>query len=91
VESGNGRLAAQQLVFGDPAQTEVRDTCRAFLAAQGHGVAGLRAPVLVSRRVSALSPEDRRAFVAETDAGALVPGCRRHGPFGGSGGRWGGW
>jgi hypothetical protein len=72
VESGNGRVGALRLVFGDPALAEVAASYRAFLAAQGHDVTGMRAPVLVSRRVSALSPEERRAFVAEANGRATL-------------------
>lgn len=72
VESGNGRTLALRRAYADPALAGVADAYRAFLAAQGHDVAGLRRPVLVSRRVSALSPEERRAFVAEANGRATL-------------------
>jgi hypothetical protein len=72
VESGNGRVAALRVVYADPALAEVRDAYRAFLVAQGYDVAGLANPVLVSRRISALSPEERRTFVAEANGRATL-------------------
>ncbi|MCX8133164.1 MAG: hypothetical protein N3D18_04265 [Roseococcus sp.] len=68
VESGNGRVLALRRVYALPELAEVAEAYRAFLAAQGFDLSGYRAPVLVSRRVSALTPEERRAFVAEANS-----------------------
>lgn len=67
VESGNGRVMALRQIFRDPALAEQRDRYLAFLRSRGEAVDGLREPVLVSSRVSALSPAERRAFVAEAN------------------------
>jgi hypothetical protein len=72
VESGNGRTLALRRAYADPALRETAAAYRAFLAAQGHDVAGMKKPVLISRRVSALSPEERRAFVAEANGRATL-------------------
>jgi hypothetical protein len=68
VESGNGRVLALRQVYGNPANAERAAAYRAMLAAQGHDVTGFAAPVLVSRRVTALAPDERRAFVREANA-----------------------
>lgn len=68
VESGNGRVAALRRVFGDPALEAQRGAYLDWLRAQGFDVDGFSRPVLVSRRVSALSPDERRAFVAEANS-----------------------
>jgi hypothetical protein len=72
VESGNGRVLALREVFGNPALAQVADAYRSFLAAQGYDLAGIRNPVLISRRVSALSPAERRAFVQEANGRATL-------------------
>lgn len=68
VESGNGRVLALRRVYGDPNLKRQAEAYRAFLRAAGHDVDGMEAPVLISRRVSALTPEERRAFVREANA-----------------------
>jgi hypothetical protein len=68
VESGNGRVLALRQVYGDPQNAARVEAYRAMLAAQGHDVTGFQAPVLVSRRVSALAPDERRAFVREANS-----------------------
>lgn len=68
VESGNGRVLALRQVYGNPANAKRAAAYRAMLAAQGHDVSGFAAPVLVSRRVTALAPDERRAFVREANA-----------------------
>lgn len=72
VESGNGRVGALRVVYGDPALAEVRDAYRAFLLAQGYDLTGIANPVLVSRRISGLSPAERRSFVAEANGRATL-------------------
>lgn len=68
VESGNGRVAALRRVFDDPALAAQRDAYLDWLAGQGLEAAGFRKPVLVSRRVSALTPAERVAFVREANS-----------------------
>ncbi len=72
VESGNGRVAALRRVYGDNSLSQVAEAYRDFPARQGFDVAGIEQPVLVSRRVSAPSPEERRAFVAEANGRATL-------------------
>lgn len=68
VESGNGRVLALRRVYGDPARAEQREAYRAWLEAQGFDVSGVQQPVLIARRTSALSPDERRAFVQEANS-----------------------
>lgn len=68
VESGNGRVLALRQVYGTPENAARAEAYRASLIAAGHDVSGFTAPVLVSRRVTALSPDERRAFVRETNS-----------------------
>lgn len=67
VESGNGRVMALRTAFGDPALAEQAGAYRAWLERQGFDLTGFERPVLVSRRVSALSPTERQAFVREAN------------------------
>ena len=62
MESGNGRTAALAKVYGDPALADQAQRYRDFLQQQGYDTTGKANPVLISRRVSDLSPEDRQAF-----------------------------
>jgi hypothetical protein len=68
VESGNGRVLALRRVYGDPNLSAQAAAYRAFLKAGGHDVDGMEAPMLVARRVSALTPDERRAWVKEANA-----------------------
>jgi hypothetical protein len=72
VESGNGRVLALRQVYGREELAETRAAYRAFLEARGFAVEGMRQPVLISRRISALTPEQRRAFVAEANGRATL-------------------
>jgi hypothetical protein len=67
VESGNGRVMALRTAFDDPALAEQAGAYRAWLEAQGFDLTGFERPVLVSRRVSALSPAERASFVREAN------------------------
>lgn len=62
VESGNGRVAALERVYGTPELAHRAQAYRAYLEAQGHDLTGIERPVLVGRRVSDLSPEEAAAF-----------------------------
>ncbi len=88
VESGNGRVAAlrQAMEVNPDAYIAYRERLRSL----GFPVEGVERPVLIGRRVSALSDEERRAFVvgansadvmrmspseqARVDADAISPG-----------------
>lgn len=67
VESGNGRTLAVQRAHqaGGPKSKEYRD----WLQAQGYDTTGMQQPMLVRRRTSEMTPEERAAFVQEANAG----------------------
>ncbi len=71
VESGNARSAALMLVYRDPALTSQRDAYRAMLEAAGYDVAKMREPVVVSVRLTPLTPAERVASVAEHNNRAI--------------------
>ena len=76
VESGNGRVLALRQAYADPALADRAAAYRAMLEAQGFDTAGMSQPVLISRRLSALTPDERRAFVREANsATALTMGA----------------
>lgn len=60
VESGNGRTMGIRMAYqkGLPSAEKYR----AFLQSRGYDVTGMKAPVLVQRRRTELSPEDRVKF-----------------------------
>jgi len=66
VESGNGRvLALRQAYAADgPQAASYRD----WLAGQGHDTTGMQQPVLIRRRTSDMTPEQRIAFAADGNA-----------------------
>jgi hypothetical protein len=72
VESGNGRVLALRQVFADPAFAAQRDAYLAAVREAGFDVAAYEAPVLVARRITALQPEERRAFVQEANNRATL-------------------
>lgn len=72
VESGNGRVAALQRVYGDPTLSAQAQSYRAFLQASGHDTTGMTAPVMIGRRVSDLSPEQRANFVRSANERATL-------------------
>jgi hypothetical protein len=65
VESGNGRTLAIRLAYAR--SLPGAQAYREWLKGQGYNVEGLRNPVLVRRRTTDLSPEDRQAFVNEAN------------------------
>ena len=70
VESGNGRvLALRQAYAADGLQAA---GYRDWLASQGHDTAGIQAPVLIRRRTTPLSPEDRVAFTQGANAPTVL-------------------
>jgi hypothetical protein len=62
VESGNGRVAALELAYSDPALAHRAAAYRAFLEAQGYDLTGIDRPVLVGRRITDLPPDQAAAF-----------------------------
>ena len=70
VESGNGRVLAIQRAHaqGGAQSAAYRD----FLASQGYDTTGMKAPVLVRRRTSDLSPDDRIRFAQEANASPVL-------------------
>ena len=70
VESGNGRvLALRQAYAADgPQAAGYRD----WLASQRHDTTGVQSPVLIRRRVTSLSPEDRVAFTQGANAPTVL-------------------
>jgi GNAT superfamily N-acetyltransferase len=70
VESGNGRVAAIRRAYESlPEQAEAY---RQFLRSQGYNIDGMQQPVLVRRRVTDMTPEERRAFVIEANTSATA-------------------
>jgi hypothetical protein len=67
VESGNARVAALTLVHRDPALARVREAYLAALERAGFDLAGIEEPVLVSARITQMTPAERVAFVREAN------------------------
>lgn len=72
VESGNGRVLALHAVFADATLAAQRDAYVAAVRQAGFDTEGYRQPVLVARRITALAPEERRAFVIEANNRATL-------------------
>ncbi|MCB1885899.1 MAG: hypothetical protein KDG89_18270, partial [Geminicoccaceae bacterium] len=70
VESGNGRTLALRRAYGQGLETGGR--YRAWLAGQGFEVAGMKAPVLIRRRTTDLTPERRVAFTRQANEGTVA-------------------
>lgn len=70
VESGNARTLALRQAYGQ--NLPGAQAYRQWLQRQGFNVEGMQAPVLVRRRVSYLSPEDRVAFTREANERATL-------------------
>ncbi len=60
VESGNGRVAALTKVYSDPSFQRQADAYHSFILNQGYDTAGFSNPVLIGRRITDLSPEERQ-------------------------------
>jgi hypothetical protein len=65
VESGNGRISALRQVYAN--LPEKAAEYRAWLESQGHNLTGLKKPVLIRWRVSAMSAADRQQFAIEAN------------------------
>ena len=61
VESGNGRVMAILQAYRQHPESAAR--YREFLRAQGHDIEGMVEPILVRRRLTALTDTDRESFV----------------------------
>jgi hypothetical protein len=70
IESGNGRVAA--LRRAAETNPERYEAYRQMLRDSGYIVPPDGTPVLISRRVSGLSPEDRRRFVGDANTSAIA-------------------
>lgn len=68
VESGNGRTMAILRAY----QNGQGDAYRGYVEAQGFDTAGMTAPVLVRRRTTQLTPEDRVSFVKEANTASTL-------------------
>jgi hypothetical protein len=68
VESGNGRVMALTQVYSSPDLAQQAAAYRQALAARGWNVEGFDQPVLVSQRITAMTPAERQNFVREVNA-----------------------
>ena len=68
VESGNGRTMALREVYGRERLKDRADAYRAMIEANGFDVAGMNQPVLVRRRITTLTDQERKAFTEEANA-----------------------
>lgn len=70
VESGNGRVLAIRRAYAEGGDKAA--AYRAWLESQGHRTAGMDRPVLVRRRMTDLTPEERRAFTVDAQKVATL-------------------
>ncbi len=70
VESGNGRVLAIRRAYAEGGERAT--AYRAWLEGQGFRTVGLNKPVLVRRRITELSAEDRRAFTVDAQKAATL-------------------
>ncbi|MCB0247462.1 MAG: PLxRFG domain-containing protein [Anaerolineae bacterium] len=68
VESGNGRAMALREVYGRERLKDRADAYRAMIEANGFDVAGMKQPVLVRRRITTMTDQERKAFTEEANA-----------------------
>lgn len=70
IESGNGRVMSLNRIYdGHP---EKAAAYRAFIESQGHSTEGIERPVLIRRRTSEFTPEQRRQFVIDSNKDAKL-------------------
>lgn len=72
IESGNGRILALGRVYGDTGLSGSRDSYHEFLRSGGHDISGIDNPVLIRRRTSEFTPEQRRQFVIDSNKDAKL-------------------
>ncbi|MCI0601336.1 MAG: hypothetical protein L0Y60_17840, partial [Beijerinckiaceae bacterium] len=70
VESGNGRVMAIRNAYGEA--TNRAGAYRGFLEQSGYDTSKFAHPVLIARRVTAMSPEERAAFAQSANASASL-------------------
>ncbi|MDW8399850.1 MAG: hypothetical protein RMK90_14950 [Acetobacteraceae bacterium] len=68
VESGNARVAALSLIYRDDRFAAQRAAYRAMVEAFDPAARDMRAPVLVSKRITPLTPAERAAWARELNA-----------------------
>jgi hypothetical protein len=68
IESGNGRVSAIRAAY----QAGRGDAYRAMIHDHGFDTTGMQEPVLVRRRTTDMTPEDRQAFVREPNQSATA-------------------
>ena len=61
IESGNGRTMAIERVFAE--HPEKAAAYRAYIESLGYDTTGIERPVLVRRRLTEMTPEERRAWI----------------------------
>jgi ddrB-like ParB superfamily domain len=64
VESGNGRVLGVSKAY----ETGRGNAYRAWLERNGYNTAGMEKPILVARRTSPMTPEERRIFVESSNS-----------------------
>lgn len=70
IESGNGRVSAIERAYAS--MPDRAEAYRQFLRQRGHNIDGMERPVLVRRRMTEMTPEERRAFVIESNTPATA-------------------
>lgn len=65
VESGNGRTAAITRIYEE--NPEAAGAYRQFIQNQGFNVDGIERPILVRRRKTELTPDDRQSFITDSN------------------------
>lgn len=70
IESGNGRIMALNRVFAEAPDKAA--AYRAMIEAQGLSTEGIENPVLIRRRMTDFTPEQRRQFVLDSNADAKL-------------------
>ncbi len=70
VESGNARTIAIRRAYAQNGQQAAG--YRQFLTSQGHDTTGIPQPVLIRRRTSAMTPEQRVAFTREANGSSVL-------------------
>jgi hypothetical protein len=68
LESGHGRMAALERIFTEPSLSAQKEAYLAKLKENGHDVTGFKNPVEVQERVTAMTPQEVQATVADLNA-----------------------
>lgn len=70
IESGNGRTMVLNRLYSDPQHGEKAEAYRQFLKSQGYDIDGIENPVLIRRRATDMTDEQRRQFVIDSNKDA---------------------